>query len=77
MHGLCNIKMESLEILKTHLVSSEVYELKECFRYVNNLNEIKLHIENVQDKTKNFYHLKMNRKQNEKVDIKEYVFGDI
>ena len=50
--GLCNITVDSLEILKTHLVSCEVYECKECFERVNKLSEIKLHIENVHDKTK-------------------------
>ena len=58
-------------------VSCEVYECKECFECVNKFSEIKLHIENVHDKTKKFYHLKMNRKQYEKVDIKEYSHGDV
>ena len=75
--GLCNLKIETLENLKTHLVLCEVYECKECFKRVNKLSDIKLHIENDHDQTKRFYHLKMNRKQNEKVDIKEYGLGDV
>ena len=57
--GLFNIKIDSLEILKTHLVSCEVYECKECFERVKMF----------MIKTNKKYHLKMNRKRHEKFDI--------
>ena len=75
--GLCNVKIETLENLKTHLVLCEVYECKECFKRVNKLSDIKLHVENYHDQNKRFYHLKMNRKQSEQVDIKEYGLSDV
>ena len=75
--GLCNQKIDTLDNLKTHLTSCEVYECKECFERVNKLSEVKLHIESVHDKSKKFYHIKMNRKRNDKVDIKEYGLGDV
>ena len=75
--GLCHHKFARLEELKTHLASCEVYECAECYNRENSLSDIKLHIENTHDKTKKFFHLKMNRKRNEKVDIKEYAHKDI
>ena len=42
----------SLEELRTHLASCEVYECAECYNRENSLSDIKLHIENTHDKTK-------------------------
>ena len=75
--GLCDLQIETLENLETHLASCEVYECDECEKRHKNLSDMKHHLENVHNKNATFFHLKMNRIVKEKVDCKKYCYGDV
>ena len=75
--GLCDLPMNSLENLETHLASCEVYECDNCEKRYKSLSDIKLHLEKEHNKETTFFHLKMNRIIKEKVDCKKYNYSDV
>ena len=75
--GLCDMKVDTLENLETHLASCEVYECEECEKRFTKLSDIKLHLEDDHNKDKYFYHLKMHRIVKSKVDSKKYSYNDV
>ena len=75
--GLCDLQIDTLENLETHLASCEVYECDKCEKRYKTLSDMKHHIENDHNKDTSFFHLKMNRILKENVDCKKYCFSDV
>ena len=69
--GMCGNEAKSLENLKIHLSTCEMYQCDQCEKRLPTLKEIKTHIEKQHNVIKEYIgviHLKQNRSDNEVID---------
>ena len=69
--GLCEANFDTLEILETHLVNCEIYSCSVSEIRLNFLKDMKSHIGNEHDESKQLFHPKMNREDPSIVDLKK------
>ena len=70
-NGICEYRTESIEHLEVHLTTCEMYLCDSCEIRMNNLSNMKTHIEK-EHKEKWLIHLKMNRNNINEVDNNLY-----
>jgi len=67
--GLCECRLDTLEMLELHLVTCEVYECCSCFIRVKNLSEMKKHFKTEHKDGKYLRHLKIDQNDSKKISF--------
>ena len=82
--GLCDLALQEIETLETHLTTCETYKCNKCSDKFKTLGDIKTHVKDNHStengKLHGYYkvtHSKQNRTNNEQIITKSHCIGDL
>ena len=82
--GLCDLALQKIEVLETHLTTCETYKCNKCSDKFKTLGDIKTHMKDNHStdngKLHGYYkvtHSKQNRTNNEQIITKSHCIGDL
>ena len=75
--GFCETNFDDLEMLDMHLKTCEIYECSVCSERFLILSEMKKHMHENHESCNKIYHLKIDRKYPNEVNVKKYSLSQL